>query len=825
MSLFSKKRKDESFYTTEFDTELLSQNNENYVTPTQVPLTPEEVLSKSNFIEDNDFKPTDALEKLKNRVKNTEFSTEKTVNDIDKANFPEDKGTLVDKCKPYFLDDNGNNATVDTEPIYKLKSVVEILKSDSEETIKRLSEKYGIPFEEEKTISVSQDEPKFEVTEEPEEITEDSKTEPAFISDIDMPTVAFEPIAQKPVQNSTVTFTPIQSADSSPSYISVSTKTQNIDLTGELIKLDDNITETTETAPDLENNDFDEFTPKEEFTDQVSFKKLIRKFSIKKKNSFLIAVATTLITVLFFIARLPFMSGLILAETTVTMSVLTGLFALEVILNAKMFANVLKIFSKSASPDGTAALSSIATLIYAVFGIVNGEVVLNILILASIILLFRAIADFCKNSYLLSNLKQISNSSSKYKIKLINDSAVTFSMVKDSIEGDALIAAPQKAEHILDYMKYSTFGTFLDGKLPIITIISLIISVVLGITCTSYFDGYIHGFYAIASTLCLTSLPTLFLIDTLPLFDTSVRLNKMGAMIAGKAGAQEIEMANATVLSCNDIFPKGTVTLHQMQVLSENNLDDTLIRAASLTEYIGSTLAPIFKEIAKSGNISVLPDADTVKYEDRMGISGWVDNRLLFIGNRTLMEAHGIDVPSVEVDRKILRKGYFPVYVATSDKACALLMIQYSVNTQIASELRKLTGLGVTLLVNNTDPNLTEEMICDYLGLYSESVKVMSAAGCHMYKNAIVPVERDSSPAAFKSNPLALISIINCATRIRRSNTILTVLYIICSIIGVLLFAYSSLGGSGSLISDTSLLLYSIICTVISYLLYLLQKP
>lgn len=35
-----------------------------------------------------------------------------------------------------------------------------------------------------------------------------------------------------------------------------------------------------------------------------------------------------------------------------------------------------------------------------------------------------------------------------------------------------------------------------------------------------------------------------------------------------------------------------------------------------------------------------------------MGISGWVDNKLLFVGNRTLMEAHGIEVPSVETTAK-----------------------------------------------------------------------------------------------------------------------------------------------------------------------------
>ena len=303
------------------------------------------------------------------------------------------------------------------------------------------------------------------------------------------------------------------------------------------------------------------------------------------------------------------------------------------------------------------------------------------------------------------------------------------------------------------------------------------------------------------------------------------KLNKKGAMIAGQMGANHIEMANALVLNSADIFPSGTVTLHQMKVLSENNLDQTVLSAASLTEALNSPLAPIFKKIAGESNIESLPDSDTIKYEERMGISGWVNNKLLFIGNRTLMEAHGIQVPDIEIDRKILRNGYFPVYVASADKVCALLVVQYSVNPDVAYELRRLTKIGVTLLVNNTDPNVSSEMICDYLGLYEDTVKIMTAAGCHIYVNTLAPVKNISAPAVFKTNPTALPAILNCAAKIKRANIWLTAAYILCAVFGVLLFGYTSFSGSGSLFTDTAVLLYCLGTSLVSYLLYLTQKP
>ena len=46
-----------------------------------------------------------------------------------------------------------------------------------------------------------------------------------------------------------------------------------------------------------------------------------------------------------------------------------------------------------------------------------------------------------------------------------------------------------------------------------------------------------------------------------------------------------------------------------------------------------------------------------VKYEDKMGLSGWIGDNTILIGNRNLMQGHNIPVPPVTVDQKILRAG------------------------------------------------------------------------------------------------------------------------------------------------------------------------
>lgn len=833
MKIFSKKD-DDSFFSFEEE-----NNNQEHITAPHV-LTPEEVLKTEDKIKITPNSSSGALDALKKRLAQAanDYSSEEVVKESKKEEpkpeikeeiKEEPKKSLLDKCLPYIIDENGEDASVSAEPLYKLESVAEILKNNSEKTLERLSQKYEIEFDDLGYSPEPIPEKKEEKIQEP--IVE-NKVEfvqsnvPFVISDIDAPSyLEPKPQAEDMSNTATITFTPISSNSGEAQGISVSTNTRSIDLTGEFTGIPNLTSNEVEEEVHLEKNEFEDFVPKEEFKSLNDSHKFLRKLSIIKRRAFISMSISIIFSLVLLFMKLPFMTGVLLAHTVGGMIVCSSFSGLIVLSNIDMFKGLAKIFQKESTADVSASLASIFTLAYAVFGILSESLFLDMLLLLAIILTFRAIGNFLKASHNLTSFKGICQNNEKNAVKLISDPSITFSMSKNSIEGDVLIAAPQKANHIEDFMKYSSFGSFLNGKLPLITAISLLLSAISAFACTMYFEGAVYGVYAAAATQCFCALPTIFLIDSLPLYRASKKLKRVGAVIFGKAAAEQLEAANAVVLSSEDIFPAGTVTLHQMKVLSENDLQDTLIRAASLTNSLNSTLAPIFKQIAGSGNITSLPDSDTVKYEDRMGISGWVDNRLLFIGNRTLMEAHGIDVPSVEVDRKILRQGYFPIYVATREKACALLVVQYNVSSDVAKQLRRLTFSGVTLLINNCDPNLTEEMICDYLGLYDDSVKVMSAAGSHIFKSTCMKANSVSSPAAFKNNPLSLPTLLNCSARIKTSNIILAVCFVICSALGAVMFAYTSFGASNSLITDTTLLIYTLISTAVSYIAYFIKRP
>ena len=233
-------KKDGSY---EFDGENFGQGNFHHPDA----LTADEILKTDT----ENSSPHSALDSLLKKV--TSINLEDTViNSDDKAekavvtqkSEPKPQKSLLDKCMPYILDENGNDTTQNEKPLYELASVAEILREDSNRTLEKLSKEYGISFEginktSEETVVVPKiSEPQcIAETPKPQETEE---TETHVISDIDVTNPPlYNADAKEEADNHTITFTPITNRDENLPKIVVSSHTRPIDFTGELLKIND----------------------------------------------------------------------------------------------------------------------------------------------------------------------------------------------------------------------------------------------------------------------------------------------------------------------------------------------------------------------------------------------------------------------------------------------------------------------------------------------------------------------------------------------------------------------------------------------------------
>ena len=564
--------------------------------------------------------------------------------------------------------------------------------------------------------------------------------------------------------------------------------------------------------------------PEDEYKSIADAKRVGVKLKKYKRGTFFASCISFLGLILSSIFCIPAVELSLSATVNLYLSLQFAFLALCTAANWKMFYHAVKgLAAKTITPDFAMIITLISGVISAACSLSSQATFGYTVLLCCFVLTLRSMLYFKKASYIVSNFRIIANSKRKNAITLIDDRPTTFAMARNSIEGDVLVTATKETTNITDYMKNATAPMQFEGCYFILFIVFLAAAILGGLSVgmsQTTESGMLTAFLILSFLVA----PTALACDILPLCSASKKLNRQGAMISGKKALNRIDSANACVLHSTDFFPHGTVTLHSIQVLSDNSIDETLLDAAAITSQLNSPLADIFMDIASTGEDKTLPEADSVKYENQLGITGWVNDRHLFIGNRTLLEAHGIRLPGLEVDKKIMRQGFFPVYVASGQKACALLVIKYNVSQRVAKELTKLCNIGVTILVNNCDSNISEQMLCDYFSIDPDCIKIMTDSGIHMYKTQVNYTKSSSAPAVFLKRSAVLPSIILTAIKTKKAISLQRVLHIVAASLATLVIVSFGVTGSEISVNGFYVLVYQAALLILSNVLNLFYK-
>ncbi len=711
-------------------------------------------------------------------------------------NYEAEQISLYQTCMP-FITEGTDGELPKAEPLYTLERVESILGIEIPEEVK----------EEQKPQKVNDETLVFEAV----------KTHSADISDIDSSPITF------PTDTAAeIGFTKAVPIIVKPDGLQES---REIDISSEIFSKKE---DTKQLSGILEADEDADFTPVIEYESKQDAKK-VRRFLLKnRRNSFVSLLLCVLALIPLLILSLPTFKES-MQEASVGINVFSIIsFALCVLASLDSFKSIKSLFTSRTESSVLFCFTLICQFVGILVATINNlqsSVCYYLALLAAINTFFRSLFAFKRATDILNNFRLINYPHEKRGMVLIDDIPTTFAMAHRAIDGDALIAAPQQATFIKNFMKNSTVDRDMFSKVRVIFIFSAVICALCGLAIGTYHQSFISGIISFANISAIFCPLMLFGINALPLNSAAKRLSKYKAAVFGVKAATKIEEANAVAIDCDALFPKGSVKLNSLRILQENDMQETIAIAAAITKTIGSPLYPIFKSAMDTNEDVAIPEADTIKYEDRLGITGWVGDSRVFIGNRALMLAHEIEVPDMQIDKEILRNGYFPVYLARDKKACAMLSVKYVPDATITKELKRVTNIGITVLINNCDQNLSEEMISDYFDIYSDSVKIMSGSGVHMYKNATAHTESLDCGAVFTTKASAICGIMACCVKIKRAVALLTVACILSAVVGVILFAYKYFGTAALFISGADLVIYQLISLAVTFISYLFTKP
>lgn len=447
--------------------------------------------------------------------------------------------------------------------------------------------------------------------------------------------------------------------------------------------------------------------------------------------------------------------------------------------------------------DTPYAISAAAVLLYTFVTVLLGtaHTLPSLCAAGALALLFNLIGKYSMIKRISRGFKTIANNRVKNAVTFVEDKLSASVMAGGSVIGEALICEGKPTTNVTGYLNNSYSDDAYEKKvtpLVVFTVIAATLCAVAAVIAGNDIYGALFAFCCVCVAACPVSA---ILVCNLPLGFASKKLKAYGAMIAGYKGADTISNANAVAFSAQQLFPEGTIKLYHIQVLSSCVVDEYVGYAAGVLKAANSPLAPVFTEMLETIDREA-PFADSIKYENGMGVSGWVEDKHVFIGNRTLMEGHNIHTPALELDKKILRQGYFPLYFAIDQQLYALFIIGYEADENITYELRRLCSTGVTMLVNSNDPNITDEMLCDYFGLYKGSIKVLSPSGVTAYNTVNQYKDSVSAPAAYGDDLNGFLATVTAAIKIKSISSALLIMQIVFMCLGVGAVGYLTLTAS-----------------------------
>jgi len=245
-----------------------------------------------------------------------------------------------------------------------------------------------------------------------------------------------------------------------------------------------------------------------------------------------------------------------------------------------------------------------------------------------------------------------------------------------------------------------------------------------------------------------------------PLGKLTKKLAPRGGMVSGNKAVEDFCDVSAVVLDERDLFPGGHGQILGIKTYSEGRVDEAILDAASIAYAMNSCLGGAFLQMI-GGNKKLLRKVDNPTFENGRGITAWIDGRRVMLGNRKLMQSHGVELPAPGYENQY--PDGEPLFLASAGELIAQLVVGYKIDEELALELDKLAGQGRLLIVRTVDANLTPRKIWELYGYPEEQVQIMPAHQHEQYEKMSAPRQSELAEIVYTGRASAMVgSILAC---------------------------------------------------------------
>lgn len=288
------------------------------------------------------------------------------------------------------------------------------------------------------------------------------------------------------------------------------------------------------------------------------------------------------------------------------------------------------------------------------------------------------------------------------------------------------------------------------------------------------------------------------LTGALPLYYLTRRLERSGAAAAGYAGARAVARSGRMVLTDDDLFPAGTVTLNGYKVYGEERVR-AVSYAASVARAAGSSLAPLLdRQLTAEGGYPMR--VDEMRYCEEGGVEAAIRGETVLMGSAYFMKKRHVSLPR---DLK-LQTGLF---LAVDGVLTAVFAVKYQPSRNAEWALRAMRRSYITPVLAVRSSNVTPGLIKRKFGV---DAKVVYPDVSTRLALAQLAAQQGETPNVIvcREGLLPLAESVVGSRRMVRAVRTATVLGYIGSLCGVLLSYYLTSVGNFAVLTPLAMVVF-----------------
>lgn len=335
----------------------------------------------------------------------------------------------------------------------------------------------------------------------------------------------------------------------------------------------------------------------------------------------------------------------------------------------------------------------------------------------------------------------------------------------------------------------------------LVTLSVLVIAVILSaIVCASTGDvGRL--IYVLAATVTGSCQIALIAASVMARQSAASRLAHCGAASDSDKGADKMAQTETVVLTDEDLFPTGSVTLANLELHSSLNESTALAYAAALTQ--DSSLGSMLAEEVRTRYGKPLPVHQLTQYIG--GVSGQIGRLEVLLGNQAFMTSRGVAVGDMADNALAL---------SLDGDLAAIITVDYAVPAVLFHAMQKLMEQKTTIWLHSRNQQITPKLVEQLYDLPAGTVVVPDLEQNRALRNPAYTRDARLCALLVRDGLMGTADCI-CAARAQRKAQRTGILIGICaSIVCMLLMMYLCYAFVPSDAHPIRLLIYMVLCFI-----------